>query len=97
MIYASALNEFDFDAVKTAESLGVGVATVYKWMRDHQLKETQKYWQDQILPYERGLKIKDLRSQIFTVAAKKHVGHPYKAAKELDVAPMTFYRWSGQN
>lgn len=93
LIYLSALNEFDFDAVKTADSLGVGVATVYKWIREHQLKKVDPEWKKRVLPYQKGIRLKDLRKYVFQQAKKRHQGHPYHAADELNVAPVTFYRW----
>lgn len=94
LVYASALCHHQFDAQKTALSLGVGIATVYKWLREHKIKETQSQWENVILPYQNGLTLKEIRSHVFQLAAKRHPGHPYIAAKELDVAPVTFYRWS---
>ena len=94
LIYSSALVKYDFDAQKTATNLDVGIATVYKWLRENRLKETRDKWEKSVLPYEDNLKLKDLQAHIFKLAAKRHTGHPYKAAKELDVAPVTFYRWT---
>jgi transcriptional regulator with PAS, ATPase and Fis domain/serine/threonine protein kinase len=94
LIYASALSKFEFDTSRAAESLGVGVATVYKWMRENNLKETWEFWKERVLPYDDGLKLTEIRKHVFDLAAKRHPGHPYLAAKELSVAPVTFYRWS---
>lgn len=94
LIYTSALHKFDFDPLRVANSLKVGVATVYKWMRDHRLKQAREDWIEKILPYEEGLTLNDIRSHVFQLAARRHPGHPYQAARELGVAPVTFYRWS---
>jgi hypothetical protein len=48
------------------------------------------------LPYEEGLKLEDIRDFVFRQVMIKHPGHPYRAAKELDVAPTTFYRHAGK-
>lgn len=94
LIYASALCHLEFDPLRVAKSLKVGVATVYKWMREHRFKETRDNWADRILPYEEGLGLDEIRAHVFKLAAERHPGHPYHAARELGVAPVTFYRWS---
>lgn len=93
LIYASALLHFDFDVTKTANSLGVGVATIYKWMRKHKIKDLEHEWKNQTLPYQEGLRLEKIQKFVFEQAAKRNPGHPYQAAQELAVAPATFYRW----
>lgn len=95
-IYASALAALGFDIPRTASSLKVGTATVYKWMRDHRLRETQDFWRDKILPYEENTSLENLRRHVFTQAMSRHPGHPYHVAQELKVAPVTVYRYGGK-
>lgn len=94
IIYASALIKFDFDVQRTATSLGVGMATVYQWLRENRIKELRTSWEGTVPTYEEGLRLRDLQRHIFTRAAARHPGHPYRAARELNVAPVTFYRWA---
>lgn len=94
LIYASSLMALKHNVPRVAASLGVGVATVYKWKGEHRLEEAAEYWQKKVLPYREGLKLRDIRALIFSQVALKFPGHPYHAARELDVAPVTFYRWS---
>jgi hypothetical protein len=90
------LDALDFDVARAATSLGVSVATVYKWMRDHRLRDARGSAALEILPYEEGLKLEKIRSFVFHQVLAKHPGHPYRAVKELDVAPAIVYRYSGQ-
>lgn len=94
LIYASALDALDFDIARTATSLGVGVATVYKWLRDHRLRDTRGQLARENLPYEEGLKLEGIKTFVFRQVIAKYPGHPYRAAKELDVAPATVYRYA---
>jgi transcriptional regulator with GAF, ATPase, and Fis domain/serine/threonine protein kinase/tetratricopeptide (TPR) repeat protein len=96
LIYASALDTLDFDIARAAASLGVSVATVYKWMRDHRLRDAREQLASETLPYEEGLKLEGIKSFVFRQVLSKHPGHPYRAAKELDVAPATVYRYAGK-
>lgn len=95
LVYVTALDAFDFDVTRTAASLGVGVATVYKWMRDHRLRDTRGQLASQALSYEEGLKLETIKTFVFRQVLAKYPGHPYQAAKELDVAPVTVYRYAG--
>lgn len=94
LVYASALIALDFDIAQTAISLGVGTATVYKWLRDNRIRELKSDWEKKVLHYEKGLKLEEIRKSVFAAAASRHVGHPYHAAKELNIAPVTFYRYT---
>lgn len=63
-------------------------------MREDRIRETGDHWASVVLPYQENLKLNDIRSHVFQMAARRHPGHPYKAARELGVAPVTFYRWN---
>jgi len=94
IVYASALLKLDFDVPRVATSLGVSVATVYKWLRENKIKEMSEQWEDRVLEYNEGTKLDDIRKQIFQIVARQYPKQPYLAARELSVAPVTFYRWS---
>ncbi len=94
LVLASALIGFNYDVPRVAMSLGVGVATIYKWLRENRLRENETLWRKKILPYGEGVRLKDVRKDIFLRVATKFPGQPYKAARELGVAPMTFYKWA---
>lgn len=93
LVYASALRALDFDIGRVAQSLGVSSAKLYQWMRKHRFRERLPEWEERLQPYEEGLKLEVIRRQVFKQAGQRHQGHPYHAAKELNVAPVTFYRW----
>lgn len=94
LIFASALIAFDFNVPRVASSLGISVATVYKWMRESRIRESVAEWQKRIFPYPEGLPLAQIRKNVFARIAEKYPRQPYRAARELNVAPMTFYRWS---
>jgi|GEM_PF-1576169 len=94
LIYVSACIALDFNPQKVATSLKVGVATVYKWLRENRIHEDGEAWRSRAKTYQPGTTLESLRAEIFTKAAERHCGHPYHAARELGVAPVTFYRWA---
>jgi transcriptional regulator with GAF, ATPase, and Fis domain/tetratricopeptide (TPR) repeat protein len=94
LIYASSLLALDFNVPRVAMSLKVSIATLYKQLRENRIREEHESWKKRVLPYAEGLTYHEIRKKIFSGAAKRHPGHPYRAARELDVAPVTFYRWS---
>lgn len=93
LVFASALIALDSDVPRVATSLGVGVATVYKWMRAQRFRESFVEWQKRILPYREGEALKQIQKNVFAQVAGRYPGQPYKAARELAVAPTTFYKW----
>ncbi|MBI4411279.1 MAG: sigma 54-interacting transcriptional regulator, partial [Deltaproteobacteria bacterium] len=96
LVFVSALAALDFDVPRTALSLGISIATAYKWMRENHFRETASEWQKKVFPYSEGTRLTQIRKNVFSQIAKKYPGQPYKAARELNVAPMTFYKWTKQ-
>lgn len=94
LIYASALEALNYDAERVAVSLKVGIATVYKWIRENHLKELREDWKAKICPYLEGTKMLDIQREVFYLVSERHPGHPYAAAKELGVSPVTYYKWA---
>ncbi|MBI2339859.1 MAG: sigma 54-interacting transcriptional regulator [Deltaproteobacteria bacterium] len=94
LVFASALAALDFDVPRAALSLGISVATAYKWMRENRFRETADEGQKKVLMYMEGTRLVQIRKNVFSQIAKKYPRQPYKAARELNVAPMTFYKWT---
>lgn len=94
LVFASALIALDYDVPRVAKSLGVGSATVYKKMRELRLRELERDWRARTLPYTEGLRLAEVRQEVFAQAFRRHPGHPYRVARELDVAPVTAYRYA---
>ncbi len=92
LIVAKAYEANNFQARPTAAELGIAVTTMYKRIREWNLKDRHGPLYQDPFRYHHGWKIKDYLQHIF-VAADEYVEHrPYLAIANLKVSQGYFYK-----
>ncbi len=91
-LFAKALLKHQMNCEKAAESLGVGVATVYLKMRKYGLKSNAHQWAQVPLPLPEGSTLAQFKQRLVEEVYRKHDNSPYAAAKALALNVGTIYR-----
>jgi two-component system response regulator PilR (NtrC family) len=92
VILAKAYQANTFNARKTAEMLGLSLATVYKKMKEIGLSEKDHPLYHDPFHYERGKRLKDYLKPVFQAALAYSKDKPYAAIARLKVSQGYFYK-----
>ncbi len=92
-IFVSLLKKYQFNVMKVADVLKVGVATVYLKMRRFNIKENV---QDPGLVYPEDMSLDHFKAWLTKKVFEQNGEKPYITAKKLGLNPVTVYKYLKQ-